>query len=113
MRKVIIICAVLALTSCSSTKSLYSWYDSEDATYQHTKKGEQKNLEDAMKQYQRVISKQKGLRKVVPPGANAEYGFMLYKAGKHNEGIALLREEIRLYPESEVFISRIIKQLEK
>lgn len=113
MRKVIIICAVLALTSCSSTKSLYSWYDSEDATYQYTKKGEQKNLEDAMKQYQRVISKQKGLRKVVPPGANAEYGFMLYKAGKHNEGIALLREEIRLYPESEVFISRIIKQLEK
>ena len=50
---------------------------------------------------------------VVPPGTNAEYGFLLYKAGKKQEGIALLKEEIRLYPESERFISRIINQLEK
>lgn len=113
MRKFIIISAVFALASCSSTKELYSWYGSEDATYKFTKKGEEKNLEEAMKQYQRVISKQKGLRKAIPPGANAEYGFMLYKAGKREEGIALLREEIKLYPESEVFISKIIKQLEK
>jgi hypothetical protein len=50
---------------------------------------------------------------VVPPGVNAEYGFLLYKAGKKDEGIALLRAEIAAYPESEKFILRIIKQLEK
>ena len=36
-----------------------------------------------------------------------------YKAGKKEEGLALLKAEIKAYPESEKFISRIIKQLEK
>lgn len=114
MRKFFIsaIC-VMALASCQTQKSLYSWYDSEDATYMYTKRGTEEILTKAMAQYEKVIAKQKGVRKVVPPGVNAEYGFLLYKAGKKEEGLALLRAEIKAYPESETFISRIIKQLEK
>lgn len=53
------------------------------------------------------------MRGVVPPGLSAEYGYMLYMSGKQKEGLDLLRMEIKLYPESEKYISRIIKQLEK
>ena len=114
MRKIFIsIVCVMAMSSCSTQKSLYSWYDSEDASYKYTKRGTEKTLEEAMIQYKKVIEKQKGIRKVVPPGVNAEYGFLLYKAGKKEEGLALLKAEIKAYPESEKFISRIIKQLEK
>lgn len=114
MRKFLIAVGfVIAMASCSSQKSLYSWYNSEDATYQYTKKSTDKALTEAMAQYQKVISKQKGVRKVVPPGVNAEYGYLLVKAGKKEEGLALLRAEIKAYPESENFVSRIIKQLEK
>ena len=114
MRKLFIaaIC-VIAFTSCATQKSLYTWYDSEDATYKYTKRGTDELLIKAMAQYEKVISKQKGIRKVVPPGVNAEYGYLLYKAGKKEEGLALLKAEIKAYPESETFISRIIKQLEK
>lgn len=104
---------MIAFTSCSTQKPLYSWYDSEDATYKYTKRGTDKLLEKAIAQYEKVITKQKGIRKVVPPGVNAEYGFLLYKVGKKEEGIKLLKEEIKTYPESEQFISRIINQLEK
>ncbi len=104
---------IMALASCQTQKSLYSWYDSEDATYQYTKRLTDEKLEKAMVQYEKVITKQKGTRKVVPPGVNAEYGFLLYKAGKKTEGLELLRAEIKAYPESEKFISRIINQLEK
>ena len=114
MRKIFIsIVCVMAMSSCSTQKSLYSWYDSEDASYTYTKRGTEKTLEEAMVQYKKVIEKQKGVRKVVPPGVNAEYGFLLYKAGKKEEGLALLKAEIKAYPESEKFISKIIKQLEK
>ena len=114
MKKYLIMAiCVMALASCQTQKSLYSWYDSEDATYVYTKRGTEETLAKAMAQYEKVISKQKGLRKVVPPGVNAEYGFLLYKAGKKEEGLALLHAEITAYPESEKFISRIIKQLEK
>lgn len=114
MRKLFIaaIC-VTAFISCATQKSLYTWYDSEDATYKYTKRGTDELLTKAMAQYEKVISKQKGIRKVVPPGVNAEYGYLLYKAGKKEEGLALLKAEIKVYPESETFISRIIKQLEK
>jgi hypothetical protein len=114
MRKLLVLAiCVMALASCQTQKSLYSWYDSEDASYQYVKKGTEKTLEEAMLQYDKVIKKQKGTRQVVPPGVNAEYGYLLYKAGKKDEGLALLRAEIKAYPESEKFISRIIKQLEK
>ena len=103
----------LALSSCQTQQSLYSWYDSEDATYTYIKRGTEESLTEAMAQYELVVKKQNGLRKVVPPGVNAEYGYLLYKAGKKEEGLTLLRAEIKAYPESEKFISRIIKQLEK
>ncbi len=107
--------AVLMLTGCGSLEdqSLYSWYDSESAAYNYTKRLSEEDLAEAMAQYKMVIEKQKGSRATVPPGANAEYGYMLYKAGKHEEGLALLKAEMDLYPESKVFVSRVVKQLEK
>ena len=114
MRKLFIMVVTAALlASCGSTKSLYSWYDSEDASYQYTKKLTEDKLKKAMVQYEKVLKNQKGTRKVVPPGVNAEYGYPLFKAGKKEQGISLMKEEMRLYPESEKFISRIVKQLEK
>ena len=104
---------LMALASCQTQQTLYSWYDSEEATYMYTKRGTDELLTKAMAQYEKVINKQKGIRKTVPPGVNAEYGFLLYKTGKKEEGLALLKAEIKAYPESEIFISRILKQLEK
>lgn len=114
MKKILIaVVFVMTMASCQTERSLYSWYDSEEASYNYTKRRTEESLTKAMAQYKLVIERQKGERKVVPPGVNAEYGFLLYKAGKKDEGLALLRAEIKAYPESEKFISRIIKQLEK
>lgn len=108
------VATVLVLTSCAASQpALYSWYGSENATYQYTKRNTEDKLNAAMEQYKKVITMQKAARGVVPPGVNAEYGYLLVKAGKKEEGLTLLKEEARLYPESEKFISRIIKQLQK
>ena len=118
MRKKFLNCALLglclcALASCSSQKSLYSGYNDEDATYQYSKKATPELYKKMMEEYVKVGEKQKGARKVVPPGFNAEYGYQLYKDGKKDEGLKYLKEEIELYPESETYVSRIIKQIEK
>lgn len=106
--------AVFTLTSCGSThKSLYSWYDYEDCTYQYNKKRTDELKVKVLEQYEKMTTQQKGLRGTVPPGLYAEYGFMLCKNGKTEEGLKYLKEEIKMYPESETYISRIIKQLEK
>ena len=99
--------------SCGSTKSLYSWYDYEDVTYQYSKKSTEELQVKVLEQYKKVTDKQKGVRGVVPPGLYAEYGYLLCKTGKKEEGLSFLKKETELYPESEKYISRIIKQLEK
>ena len=85
MKKVFVAAVtVLTLASCGTVQpDLYSWYDSEDATYQYTKRASDEKLAAAMAQYKKVISAQKGARGVVPPGVNAEYGYLLIKAGQY------------------------------
>lgn len=114
MKKIIFaVLAMLTLMSCGTTKTLYSWHDYEDATYQYNKRRTDELKVKAMTQYLKMTQKQKGVRGVVPPGLNAEYGYALYMGGKKAEGLSFLKEEIKLYPESEIYISRIIKQLEE
>ena len=109
----IAVLVVLALGSCTTTKTLYSWYNYEDATYQYNKKRTDELKVKVLEQYKKLTDKQKGVRGVVPPGLYAEYGYMLYMNGKKDEGLNFLKQEIKLYPESEMYVSRIIKQLEK
>lgn len=114
MKKILLATLVaMSIASCTTTKTMYSWHDYEDVTYQYSKKRTEELKEKVLAQYQRLTEKQKGTRGVVPPGLYAEYGYMLCMEGKKEEGLKYLNEEIKLYPESEKYISRIIKQLEK
>lgn len=105
--------AVFALASCTTTKSLYSWYDYENVTYEYSKKSTDELRVRVAEVYKKMLENQKGSRGAVPPGLYAEYGYLLCKTGKTQEGLSFLKEEIKHYPESEPFISRIIKQLEQ
>lgn len=100
-------------SSCMSTSTLYYWGNYEDTSYKHYKQGTDEAKAELMATYEKMIEKQTGTRKTVAPGICAEYGFMLVQAGKVEEGINYLKKEIELYPESKVFIERIIKQYEQ
>lgn len=113
MRVLLLVGCILALASCSSTKKMYSWHNYEDITYKYSKKSTEELQVKLLEEYKDITENQKGLRGVVPPGMYAEYGYLLCKTGKKDEGLSFLQEEIRLYPESEKYVSRIIKQLEQ
>lgn len=100
------------LSSCGSQKTLYSWYNYNDVNYEYNKTPNEETLAKLIKQYEKISSKQKGERKIVPPGFYAEYGYLLAKTGKKKQGLALLKKEIEVYPESKTYVSKIINQLE-
>ncbi len=104
--------ALLLLSACTVNKPLYTWADYEKASYNYLKKSDEKATQVLIENYQEVIEKQKGTRGVVPPGIYADYGFILLQSDRAAEGKQMLQREIALYPESEVFISRILKMLE-
>lgn len=113
MKKIaLLILTTIVLSSCQEMR-LYSWYGYEESSYQYTKKQTPESLDRLTKDYSKIINKQRGTRKTVPPGIYAENAYLLIKAGKKEEGIAMFKKEVELYPESGIFIQRIIKQLEK
>lgn len=60
MKKLILLGAIIGLfASCGSTKSLYSWYNYEDATYQYNKKRTDELKVKMMDQYLKLIQNRK------------------------------------------------------
>ncbi|MDR3188809.1 MAG: DUF4810 domain-containing protein [Prevotellaceae bacterium] len=114
MKKILLIAsAALLLAGCMPQKTLYSWGKYEERSYSYVKTNTDEDLEKLLKEYQYIISHQKGGRKTVPPGIYADYGYLLVRQGKVAEGIAMMKMEIALYPESAGFVEGIIKRLEQ
>jgi hypothetical protein len=111
----IAVCVLMAFTgiACASNKPLYDWYDYQEDSYKYLKNADDKSLKQLTETYEKMIKKQNASRAAVPPGVYADYGYLLIKAGKVKDGKAMLQKEVELYPESKVFVSQIIKRLEK
>jgi hypothetical protein len=92
---------------------LYSWYNYNATSYAYLKNADEASTQQLLETYQKIIEKQKGERASVPPGVHADYGFLLLKLNKTTEGKSMLAKEMEIYPESKVFIERILKMLEQ
>lgn len=113
MKTIIYILGIfLLLSSCTVQKKLYSYADYEKASYLYLKNSDEKSTQALIANYKTIINKQTGTRNVPPPGIYADYGYILIQSGKKEEGKSLLLKEIELYPESKIFIDRILKMLE-
>lgn len=113
MRKLVAIGLILLLTSCEPQKYLYTWGNYSHRSYNYLKNADEKSTQELIAVYKLIIENQKGARKVPPPGICADYGFLLLQQGKTDEGKVLLQREVELYPESAVFIDRVLKLLEQ
>ena len=114
MKKYIYIFIVaFAFYSCSAPKGLYSFDKYQEASYNYLKKADEKSIDNIMEQYQNVKKKKKGTRKVTPPGMFADYGYFLIQRGDLKKGKENLKKEILIYPESKIFIDRILKFIEE
>lgn len=109
MSKLFLFFAILMLAGCVP-KALYNWGNYDSYVYSYVKSPNDESLNALMKECDALISNC-GTRNVPPPGLCADYGFLLLKNGKIEEGKAMLKKEIELYPESKVFIERTLKRI--
>lgn len=109
----IILFSAFVLSACAPQQKLYSWGQYQDKSYNYLKNSDEKSVEELILVYKSIIEKQTGTRKVVPPGLYADYGFLLIQNNKVAEGRSMLTKEIELYPESKIFLEKILKMTEK
>lgn len=106
----LVVVCVLFFASCAPQK-LYTWGNYEKTSYNYLKNTDEKSILALTEDYQKIIENQKGTRGIVPPGIYADYGYLLLLEGETDEGTEMLMKEISLYPESKIFIDRIIKMM--
>lgn len=106
----IIIFTALLLGSCSN--ELYKYYDYDNLIYAYsTRDISEKEMKKFVKKYSRIVSFPKGTRKLPPPGACAEYAYLLFKQGKVDEAKEYFAKEVVIYPESQTYVNTLMKSL--
>jgi len=112
MRKVIgvlAITAVLALSGCATvTEAGYYWGKYSTTLYEYTKNPSDETVAAHVEELENIIaeSRERDLR--VPPGVHAELGYIKAKQGDGATAMAHYESEIALYPESRVFLERVV-----
>lgn len=108
----IILCCFFLTISCATKEPLYDWDNYSETSYLYLKNASEESRQELIQTYERIIETQGGERNTVPPGVYADLGFLLFLSNKKDQGKTMLLKEMELYPESTIFITRILTWLE-
>jgi hypothetical protein len=98
----------LIVVGCGTiSKDTFYWGNYSTTLYDFKKNPGEETLDAHKKALLSIMEYSAKNNKAVPPGLNAEYGYILLKEGSEEEGLKYLDKEIELYPESTTFMTRI------
>lgn len=108
-----VICAtsVLFVGCAAKDNSIYSWGSYQQHLYTVQVKPEKADPLKQIRDLQKDIEKAKAKNKPVAPGIYAHLGYQYSLVGNKQKAREYLKLEQQLYPESSVYIQRILKQL--
>jgi hypothetical protein len=107
--RVLILAHVLAwsLTGCVTNHQRYGWGSYDPSLYAYYK---DPTKEAALAEsLAAIISTADANHSLVPPGIYAEYGYLQLQEGKNLAAVELFKQEESHWPESKVFMDRMIK----
>ena len=107
-RFILFLAFLCLITGCSVTS--YDWNGYDTMLYQHYR-DPTKHQEFTEKLQEAVGDAENSNR--VPPGLYAEYGYLLYEGGAYQTAIDYFRKEKNLWPESHVFMDKMINNASK
>ena len=108
MTRSALVVAGLFVAGCATvTDAGYYWGNYSQTLYQYTKFPSDETLARHVTELEEIISKsnEKGLK--VPPGIHAELGYIQARQGNNTAAMAHYESEMKLYPESQVFLERL------
>ena len=104
--------AVLAIAAAGcAPPTMYPWNAYDERLYAHYRNPQDR--ETWVEGLKVTILRAEGSGRRVPPGVYAEYGFALYEEGRFPEAVAYFGKERDLWPESRVFMEKMIRNAER
>jgi hypothetical protein len=112
MRKligVLTIAVVLTLSGCATvTEAGYYWGKYSSTLYDYTKNPSDETMAAHVEELEEIVSESAERELRVPPGVHAELGYIRAKQGDDATAIAHYESEMVLYPESRLFLERVV-----
>jgi hypothetical protein len=107
-----IMLAAFALAGCAhKPQTLYQWGSYEEQIYaMYNDPGKvpiETQLQNLEGDYQRI----KAENGVVPPGFNAQLGYLYFQNGKTDQALQSFETEKSLFPESTIYMDRLIARI--
>ena len=100
------------MSGCSAKTPMYEYGNYSESYYQLKQNGDAETTKAWKTALEESIdlSNEDGLR--VPPGINANLGYLYLKVNDADKAITFFNTEKTLYPESTVFMEKLIKKAE-
>jgi len=109
INKILVLSLVLLYAGCTTVSEAgYYWGNYSKTYYTVIKEPSAENLaahEESLRKIMR-ISEERGLR--VGPGIYAELAYLVSQRNADDEALALYQKEMMLYPESKIFLERLV-----
>jgi hypothetical protein len=109
LRRALVLLPVLLLSvaGCASRHQRYDWGSYDPSLYSYYK--DPTKVAELSASLVAVIDAANADHGVVPPGIYAEYGYLQLQQGKTANAVELFKQEESHWPESKVFMDRMIK----
>lgn len=105
--------AVLLLSACATQSTLYTWGSYEDLIYVSYAEPGKLPPEAQVEKLEQDFQKARATNHRMPPGWHAHLGTLYYSLGKADQAQQEFRTEKSEFPESAVFVDRLISNLGK
>ena len=102
---------IILVTGCVQN-SLYYWDGYSTSLYKYKKDPSDNTIQAHKESILKIIDKSDYYGKKIPPGVYCEYGYYLLQENNYEEAKKYFELEITLYPESEKFVSLLLKEIQ-
>ena len=109
------LCICMAvLSGCANQQArLYQWGSYESQLYENYSNPGKFSAADQIIKLEQDIEKARAENKSLPPGYYAHLGYLYFQDNKADKAMQSLLTEKTLFPESAVYIDRLISQVKK
>jgi hypothetical protein len=98
---------LLSVVGCATRHQHYDWGSYDPSLYGYYK--DPTKVGELSVSLAAVIDEANKNHAMVPPGIYAEYGYLQLQQGKNSDAVELFKQEESHWPESKVFMDRMIK----
>jgi hypothetical protein len=105
--------ALLVLAGCAAPQGLYQWGRYESQIYAMYSDPGKVPLEEQIAALEADYQKARSRNQAVPPGWHAHLGYLYFGVGKADQAWQSFETEKALFPESAVYMNRIMAKIKK